>query len=350
MKCVAVCVFALFQVVRSATSQTSQNDICTLRDTNSTGKCTLFTNCAPAIENLRKGVNYPQICRFEGQQPVVCCPNNENKADSDKHERMSQKKCKEYSNVHEEIIPPVAPATETIRIRRCGLEKISLIPESLQTDEFPFMALIGYGNDASDYEWLSTGVLISEQHVLTTATFLSNPSLGPPTVVALNSNKISNPETQNVFKVLELIPHPEYTKKSLTNDLAVLKLEKPVKLDRKIFPACLNTGLKTRIVSVGWENYGNQLDLVKEFAFLCNHNPNNNSKEICVDYGTRPPYDKSKELSGKVLLAVDNDVYCMHDLVGITSHYWRRSVKTKMQFVNVSEHVDWIEQTVWPQL
>ena len=47
--------------------------------------------------------------------------------------------CKEYSNVHEEIIPPVAPATETIRIRRCGLEKISLIPESLQTDEFPFM-------------------------------------------------------------------------------------------------------------------------------------------------------------------------------------------------------------------
>ncbi|KAF2894120.1 hypothetical protein ILUMI_12054, partial [Ignelater luminosus] len=52
-------------------------DKCTLLQSKGDGECVLFSQCQSAIRDKQDGKR-PQICGFEGIQPIVCCPKDNN--------------------------------------------------------------------------------------------------------------------------------------------------------------------------------------------------------------------------------------------------------------------------------
>ncbi|KAK9737482.1 Trypsin [Popillia japonica] len=102
------------------------------------------------------------------------------------------------------------------------------------TLEFPHMAILGYGIKDS-IEWRCTGALISEKHVLTSAT-CANTELGQIQYVNLGE-----PKSVQTFMVKTIHFHPERSIYSYYHDIALIELDGNVNLNGPIKPACLQT-------------------------------------------------------------------------------------------------------------
>ncbi|XP_055299887.1 serine protease filzig-like isoform X3 [Sitodiplosis mosellana] len=101
------------------------------------------------------------------------------------------------------------------------------------------------------------GVLISDSYVLTVAHWRPEPN---GVLVAVfgeyDLSKDLEPKKSVTIKVKEIIYHPEFNNRTFDNDLALLKLERPIQYDTHIVPICLpvhGADFTDRIATVsGW--------------------------------------------------------------------------------------------------
>lgn len=87
---------------------------------------------------------------------------------------------------------------------------------------------------------------------------------GNPVVVRLGEHNLSddNDDTQpEDYQVVQVIPHPRYKSSVKYNDIALLRLETPVRLTDKIRPACLSSSesYTAKPIASGWgrTHFGN---------------------------------------------------------------------------------------------
>lgn len=84
----------------------------------------------------------------------------------------------------------------------------------------------------------------------------------PSTTVLLGANNINN--VAEVIPVVQMIVHPKFSSLSYKNDIALLRLSRPAKINDNVFPIRLPTRAqkkksfkKTKPVTAGWGRDGN---------------------------------------------------------------------------------------------
>lgn len=202
-----------------------QGDSCDLHD-GSKGICRLDKECN-YVKDLLKNGKRDQIkwCGFKDREPISCC---------------KEKFTKRFS-------------TDILcegNLRKIPL-KIKLVDHIVNgrdadINEFPHMAAIGYESQKTttptSYEFRCGGTLISDNYVLTAAHCV-NRNDAVPVIVRLGKTSLyddNDGETATDVKIERIITHEDYKNRLKTHDIALLKLEKPVKFAHNIWPACLS--------------------------------------------------------------------------------------------------------------
>nr|XP_022913253.1 serine protease snake-like [Onthophagus taurus] len=323
---------------------------CTLKN-GINGICEAVQNCESAQKDLIKKVT-PVSCGFNSSTPVVCCE----KDNLVKTPRISERKCREYLRL--DTYYPI----QAFIIGGGGIDA--------EPKEFPHMSLLGYENNAS-IEYRCGGSLISEQFVLTAAHCLESRELGPVKVVRigdLDTATDKDDAAPQEFSVINTYPHPNYTIDSLYNDIAILKLNKPVQITTYVKPACLQSELefKGRLTATGWGAlfYGGdmynklqKLDLVNLEKEKClpTYKPQRKLRngididiQICGG-NLEKSVDTCQGDSGGPLQYEIQFKPPVHRIVGVTSFGINCNLVPGI-YTRVSKYISWIESIVWPNL
>ncbi|KAB0801689.1 hypothetical protein PPYR_03875 [Photinus pyralis] len=175
------------------------------------------------------------------------------------------------------------------------------------------------------------------------------------------------------FTISQLIRHPDYKPPSQYNDIALLKLNRKVRLNSYARPACLHTNMNIPVlkaVASGWGKVGFSSDVSKHLLKVtlefftnpeCNSTYRNNigmrlrngimeTTQVCAGHHTEAK-DTCQGDSGGPLQIVNPDpnIYCMYSIVGVTSFGKACGVANLPGvYTRVSNYVDWIEKIVWP--
>ncbi|XP_049873334.1 serine protease persephone-like [Pectinophora gossypiella] len=339
---------------------TDVGDECVPNNSISEGICTLMTDCEEAVRSV-KNRNYHQFqrCGFSGDQEVVCCPQTSEKYGSTdsptrQSERVADRECKD---IIKNSIPP-------LDLHIIGGELASV-------GEFPHMVAIGFDR-GNGYEFDCGGSLVSRNYVLTAAHCIDTldriePSMVRAGVVELGSNTWND---QTDYRIAEIKLYPSYTRREKYHDLALLRLQRPVKLSSYLNAACLYTSADdptTPLTVTGWGSTSATTD--KRSSSLLKANVSAVSRERCSESYNVANYRKlPRGISAEQLCAGDPDGLhdtCQGDsggplqqlmstdgqyrLVGITSFGRGCGSPVPGVYTRVSHYLDWIEDTVWPR-
>ncbi|XP_045466027.1 clotting factor G beta subunit-like [Harmonia axyridis] len=383
-----------------------EGEECTLRSTGQQGICKTILSCKAALDEI-KHQKFPQTCGFAGSVPRVCCaeggpprditttttterttttrkvtlptrgvtkkPSNVSLVNPYKVNEAGYKtfeKCVEYSKlvVTYKKPPILIIDKQEIKENTCGFRVVPLIVggELANRREFPHMALVGYDSGDS-VEWLCGGSLISENFVLTAGHCLISKEHGNASQVRLGVTEINNPSNRQDRRVIEIIKHPGYSPPSLYYDMGLLRLEKSVKFDIYVRPACLHHSknpLGERAIATGWGNIefeGIPSDKLLKVTLglsdpvTCSEAFIRVSQQklergiddeimVCAGYTGK---DTCQGDSGGPL-QIYSPIDCMYEVIGITS-FGKACGKGKSPgvYTRVSHFIDWLEKIVF---
>lgn len=291
--------------------------------------------------------------------------------------RKSLQKCYEYGKYVYAKVPSQTflPGDEDEIINECGLLEVELIVGGIpaKPKEFPHMALIGFNGDNNKVSWECGGALISENYVLTAGHCMFSRERGWASYVRIGDLVIDRTDDDakpQEFGIAERIPHPQYLPPSQYHDIALVKLDKPAVMNAYARPACLYAKRdipQAKAVASGWGNTefagsrSTELLQVTLELFTNAHcrktYPVNNLKlkDSVVDDSQLCAGSHSKERdtcqgdSGGPLQINNKEVYCMYDIIGVTS-FGKACGRVNIPGVysRVSNYIDWIESVAWP--
>lgn len=182
----------------------------------------------------------------------------------------------------------------------------------------------------------------------------------------------SEDEAQPIdVKIIERIRHYDYKIPAKYNDIALLKLERPVTFSQYVRPACLAESFAIpteKVIATGWgrTEYAEMtsahlqkvhLDLIPQpecnasYAPYLSRNLRNGvvaETQFCA--GSKLQRDTCQGDSGGPIQIYHSYVQCMYAVVGITS-FGIRCAETGLPgvYTRVYPYIAWIESIVWPQ-
>ncbi|XP_076045402.1 venom protease-like isoform X2 [Oratosquilla oratoria] len=289
---------------------------CTLYRTSVRGTCQSIYDCPIVLKNIR--LLRPTFCFFDGRIPFVCCPKPCGTSAVKPAIRILQEvaitRTLNSPSVRS-LFPknlgfaPGNPSRQFPAVRVSSIDDLGvnfLIAEGIDSEKnsWPWMALLGYGSKKSP-EWKCDGVLINNLWVLTAAHCVI---MEFASVVRLGEHDLatSKESPHADFGIKDTVFHPNYDYPKGYQDLALLKLDRPVKIKNEIRPVCLPWGeqevpsIGSTVTLTGWGRTsfgGNRSNILQEASV---HMLN---REECVkgfstlhDYSSRYPRGITSDL------------------------------------------------------
>lgn len=386
-------IILLFFTCVSSQNLKYEGDSCIYNGT--IGRCVSVYRCLSTILDIKSKV-YPSLCSFDGHTPIICCTDcklvNDTRLVLFNPElgilyktgtSKAKDKCLDYihnleysckAELHEityqTMLDPVENCTKVFDIYKGGVGFASG-GRNAKKEEYPHMALLGYGDTVETASWLCGGSVISENFILTAAHCTFGPSIGSVKYIGLGVLKRSDPpEMWQRYDVKKAIIHPGYQPPSKYHDIALLETDRVIAFNKQVRPACLHVDDNNDIYAyaTGWGALGHNQDLadvlqsvgLNEFTEEeCTKfykpgrllmNGYNHTTQMC--YGDRKdtaiPTDTCEGDSGGPLQSQQHE-RCVYTILGVTS-FGRKcgSSGGSGMYTRVRHYVPWIEDIVWP--
>ncbi|XP_071865345.1 venom protease-like isoform X1 [Bombus fervidus] len=200
---------------------------------NQTGNCLNIRRCKPLQEILQTQGHTAtdflkkSLCRYEGHDPIVCCPNDPNK----------QKKGILIKTVYKygPLRPPYCGFSNVAHTRVVGGKPAKL-------GAWPWIVALGFRNPRNpdaEPEWKCGGSLISARHVLTAAHCAIRNDLYVVRIGDLNLKRDDDGAHPIQMGFESKLIHPDYTRNIHNHDIAILRLVEEVPFSKYIHPICL---------------------------------------------------------------------------------------------------------------
>ncbi|XP_026327603.1 serine protease persephone-like [Hyposmocoma kahamanoa] len=285
-------------------------------------------------------------CGFIGDQEVVCCPQS-----TRTKERKADRECQKI----------ISNKIEPIGLYIIGGELASL-------GEFPHMVAIGFDR-GNGYEFDCGGTVVSPDYIITAAHCIDTvdriePSMIRAGVVELGDNTW-NEDTDH--RIARIYMHPEYTRKEKYHDIALLRIETPLKFSSNLNAACLYTGDEDPTIPLTVTGWG-QTSVAKQRRsnMLLKANvtvvPRDRCSENYRDWRKLPRGVTEQQLcagdpeglhdtcqgdsGGPLQGETSNDG--QYRLVGVTSFGRGCGSPIPGVYTRLRHYLDWIESIVWP--
>ncbi|KAI4459014.1 hypothetical protein MML48_6g00013353 [Holotrichia oblita] len=326
-----------------------------------TAQCIHLQSCQLFYDYVRQSFRDPEISKFISQSkcgvaadgfPLVCC-----------------------GNVKTFRTPSTLPSRS-----ECGFQDNFRVVGGEDTDltEFPWTALLQKTRPSGQKSWDCGGTLINNRYVLTAAHCVTSPvtlvRLGEWNLdteqdcVGKGTYRTCNLPPQDV-QVEKTIPHPEYARNSqgIFNDIALLRLSRPVTLTTYVSPICLplpneRSSIGQRSYVTGWgavstrqssSSIKQKLKVPIVNLQVCENEYGSkglkiNERMVCA--GGEKGKDSCKGDSGGPLISKPNPNSEQYYIEGIVSYGHIECGKEGFPaiYTRVSDFLDWIRENVKP--
>ncbi|KAF4517625.1 hypothetical protein B566_EDAN002856 [Ephemera danica] len=365
-------------------------------------KCALITECQSAIQDIKRGVR-PVHCGFKGRYEIVCCGDlSDSKPRPDPRPQGGG-----WNWGGSEVTKPSSPRPPTRPTAKPTAKPVSPLPvrsavgvkaakackEYRQNEfqrlgpyisggieamlaEFPHMVMLGYP-DGSAYRdsTLMNGSRVSWQ---CGGTLIARHDPFVARVGELDYSDDNDGAEPEDVGIADFILHPEYHPQQWYNDIALIKLTRPVAFSQSVQPACLpepivdtssNTYLADRkLIVSGWGDTEYVMDKasprlmkadmksvpldvcnqsyagdtgklprgISNFGHLCAQDRNGTSADACRGDSGGPLQEP---------LPVPSPLY---KVVGVTAAGKACAGTAPTIYTRVADYVGWIESVVWP--
>ncbi|KAK0084919.1 hypothetical protein PV325_006121 [Microctonus aethiopoides] len=386
-------------------AQLYEGDSCRLED-NSSGVCKRLKNCQEVYQQIISGKLPTSSCGYISYEPIVCCPLPETITNTissvtrrsteestltvtdesvnvpmwekiNGRSALSRRKCEEYSKaVYTTVIPPtLAVNRKPVNVSLCSIKSQKLIVGGTKAEpkEFPHMAAVGFNSKSVGIIWLCGGTLVSELFVLSAAHCTYALGMGNAAWIRVGDlilkSDVDDARPQ-VRRIVKRIRYPDYKKPLEYHDIALLKMERPVKFDAWVRPSCLPSfgevenvekAIATGWGRVDWADEDGSDHLLKVTLPIVPHRICNSSFGSAVDYklnrgiidewqicAGEEGRDTCQGDSGGPLTIYDPQFTCMYDVIGVTSLGRLCGSEIPGVYTRVYNYIAWLENTIWP--
>uniref|UniRef100_A0A8W7NS14 Peptidase S1 domain-containing protein n=1 Tax=Anopheles atroparvus TaxID=41427 RepID=A0A8W7NS14_ANOAO len=336
---------------------------------NEPGICRGYSACRAIIEE--SGVL--KICDYTPQQAIVCCPEDYeqrlqqlNRPDT----RVSERKCREYTRAPSSLVGTLGFGSSLVKVKRqqCPKDQNLIVGgTAARPGEFPHMARLGFVDEKGAVTFQCGATLISEQWVMTAAHCIESTNI----IIRLGEIKDNDPDAEDPVDewVVKIVKHPNYKRPKVYNDIALLKLQNPVRFSLRIRPACLYSSSeidRKKSIATGFgatRSFGSaSKELLKVTLDLfstpeCDPYFQRNKRvpqglshtQLCAGHLTGDRDTCTGDSGGPLQIYSSEMGSCTVQVVGITSFGFTCGSSTPGVYTRVSEYLDWIEDVVWPE-
>lgn len=358
-----------------------------------------FSHASPLREDLYEG----SACKLENGKTGVCkkihdCPSRLKEVIAGKRNSESSGRCSFQGDI--EIVCCHLNITEKIGLRpaeiACRQYEENEIDKgrndivfhiyggtAAESGEFPYMVALGYENRNKDddadnntepIKYECGGTLISSQHVLTAAHCVNNVDKKVPIEVRIGSEDLKSGNATQRIPIGDAILHPQYKRSTNYNDVAILKLSSPVRMEKNVRPICIETksvsaadvSSNVSLIVIGWGSTSFGAETSSRLL-----------KTPSLSFVDRESCAKSYEDFAKLPRGIDENMLCVldtnvtrradacggdsggpllmlagsnHRIVGVTAFGYPCGGPIPSIYTAVHSYLEWIEREVWPEM